>query len=171
MRAAVLGMVVVTVGTSLATESAPPGWPASVAADLQAIATECTAAGGIAKTDEAVKRADLNGDGKDDYVLDVGSIQCDGAASVYGDRTKGLTVYVGDGADGARRAFEAWVYGAKLETAGAASRLWLTVAGQDCGRQPAADFASETFCDRYVVWNAKSQAFVFAPPSTIRVIQ
>lgn len=33
-----------------------------------------------------MKRVDLNGDGQDDFVLDVGSVNCDGAASVYGDR-------------------------------------------------------------------------------------
>jgi len=150
---------------------APPKLPAAVSADLAAIASECTGVGGKAHTHEAVKRADLNGDGKEDYVLDVGSIGCEGAASIYGDRQKGVTVYVGDGAGGARNAFSAWVYGATLEGTGPAARLWLTVSGEACGKRPAASFASESFCDRYVQWDAKTQKFDFAPVSTVKMIQ
>ena len=84
--------------------AAPPRLPGTVLQDLKATAAECTDAGGVAQTGNAVKRADLNADGKEDYVLDVGSIQCDGAASIYGDRDKSVTVYVGDGTGGARSA-------------------------------------------------------------------
>lgn len=150
---------------------APPKLPATVSSDLAAIAAECTGVGGKAQTSDSIKRADLNGDGKEDYVLDVGSIVCDGAASIYGDRQKAVTVYVGDGAGGARNAFSAWVYGARLEGTGTTTRLWLTVSGQECGRKAAADFASESFCDRYVQWSAKTQKFDFAPVSTVKMIQ
>jgi hypothetical protein len=151
--------------------AAPPRLPGTVLQDLKATAAECTDAGGVAQTANAVKRADLNADGKEDYILDVGSIQCDGAASIYGDRDKSITVYVGDGAGGARSAFKEWAYEAKLEGTGAATKLWLTVMGTNCGKKPAKDFASETFCDRPVVWNAKAQNFEFAPVSTVRLIQ
>jgi hypothetical protein len=151
--------------------AAPPRLPGAVLEDLKATAAECTDAGGVAQTGNAVKRADLNADGKEDYILDVGSIQCEGAAGIYGDRDKGVTVYVGDGAGGARNAFREWAYEAKLEGTGAATKLWLTVMGTNCGRKPAKDFASETFCDRPVVWNAKSQNFEFAPVSAVRLIQ
>jgi len=147
----------------------PPKTPAVVAADLAAVAAECTGVGGKAQTDNAVKHADLNGDGKEDYILDVGSIWCEGAASVYGDRGKDVTVYVGDGAGGARNAFSAWVYGAKLEGTGPAARLWLRVSGQECGRKQAADFASESFCDRYIEWNETAGKFEFAPVSTVKM--
>jgi hypothetical protein len=150
---------------------AAPDLPATVKNDLGVIAADCTGVGGKADTSQAVKRADLNGDGKDDYVLDVGSIVCDGAASIYGDREKGVTVYVGDGAGGARSAFSGSTFGARLEGTGAATRLWLTVMSTDCGKKPAADFASESFCERYLVWNAKSQIFEYAPVSTVKMIQ
>ena len=156
---------------AVAARAQAPRLPAVVAADLKGIAAECTGAGGKALTADAVKRADLNGDGKEDYVLDVGSINCDGAASIYGDREKGVTVYVGDGAGGAKNAFSDWVYGAKIEGTGPAARLWLTVSGQQCGKKPAADFASENFCDRSLVWNAKTQKFDYAPVSTVKMIQ
>ena len=145
--------------------------PATVLADVRASAAECTDVGGVAKVDDAVRHADLNSDGKEDYIFDVGAIQCEGAASIYGDRDKSVTIYVGDGTGGARKAFNEWAYGTRLEGTGAATKLWLTVMGQNCGRKPAADFASETFCDRYVVWNAKSQNFEFAPVSTVRLIK
>ncbi|MFO1207345.1 MAG: hypothetical protein U1E63_16745 [Burkholderiales bacterium] len=151
--------------------AAAPSLPGTVQADLKAMAAECTDAGGTAQTGNAVKRADLNGDGKEDYILDVGSIQCDGAASIYGDRDKSVTVYVGDGAGGARSAFNEWAYEAKLEGTGPATKLWLTVMGSNCGRKPAKDFASETFCDRPVVWNPKTQKFEFGSVSTVRLIQ
>lgn len=150
---------------------APPKLPVTVSSDLAAIASECTGVGGKAHTTNAVKRADLNGDGNEDYVLDVGSIGCEGAASIYGDRQKGVTVYVGNGAGGAKNAFSAWVYGARLEGTGPAARLWLTVSGGECGKKTAADFASESFCERYVQWNAKTQKFDFAPVSTVKMIQ
>jgi hypothetical protein len=149
----------------------PAKLPAVVAADLRDIAGECTGVGGKADTSQAVKRVDLNGDGKEDYVLDVGSIHCDGAASIYGDRAKGVTVYAGDGAGGAQQAFSAMAYSVSLEGTGPLAKLWLTVSGQTCGKKPAQDFASEAFCDRYLVWNAKVQKFDFAPVSTVRMIQ
>lgn len=170
-----LGRTVLAAGLSLTCAhtlfAAPPPLPAMVVADLKATAAECTDVGGVAKTENAVKRVDLNGDGKQDYVLDVGSIQCDGAPSIYGDRDKSVTIYAGDGAGGARSAFKEWAYEAKLEGSGQAAKLWLTVMGKNCGSKPAADFASETFCDRHVVWNPKSQNFEFAPVSTVRLIK
>jgi hypothetical protein len=86
----------------LVAAAAPPHTPAAVATALKEVAGICTEVGGKALTDNAVKRADLNGDGNEDYVLDVGSVHCDGAASVYGDREKGVTVYVGDDKGGKR---------------------------------------------------------------------
>lgn len=152
-------------------DAGPPQTPAVVATDLAAIAAECTGVGGKALTNYAIKRVDLNGDGKEDYVLDVGSIQCEGAASAYGDRGKDLAVYVGDGAGGARKAFSAWVYASTLEGTGPAARLWLTVSGEQCGKKPAASFASESFCERYIQWNAKAGKFDFAPVSTVKMVQ
>ena len=145
--------------------------PAVVAAALKDVAVLCTDAGGKALTEQAVKRADLNADGKEDYVLDVGSVGCDGAASIYGDREKLVTVYVGDGKGGAKQAFSELAYGMKIEGAGPAAKVWLSVSGASCGKKPAADFASESFCDRAIVWNATTQAFDYAPVSTVKMIE
>jgi hypothetical protein len=154
-----------------AVQAAPPQLPATVAADLKAVAALCAEVGGKALTDDAVKRADLNGDGRHDFVLFVGWVNCDGAASIFGDREKSVTVYVGDASGGARNAFSDSVYHATLEGAGPSAKLWLGVSGQQCGKKPAADFASENFCDRPIAWNGKTGKFDWAPVSSVRMIQ
>lgn len=145
--------------------------PPVAAKALQEIAAVCTESGGKARTDDAVKRVDLNGDGHEDYVLDVGSVVCDGAASVYGDRAKGVLVYAGDGKGGGQQVFNDMTYGTRIEGTGPAARLWLTVSGGACGKPQAADFASESFCERPIAWNAKKQAFDYAPLSTVKMIE
>jgi hypothetical protein len=145
--------------------------PAVVAADLESIAALCREVGGTPLTKDAVTRADLNGDGNEDFVLYVGSVNCDGAAGIYGDREKGVTVYAGDGKGGAVAAFTEPVYGAKIEDSGGAAKLWLGVSGARCGKPPAKDFASEAFCDRPLVWDAKTKKFEYAPVSAVRMIQ
>lgn len=151
---------------------AAPKWPAAVASDLEAIAQECTGVGGKAVTSDAVRRADLNGDGHDDYVFFVGWIICEGAASIYGDRAKMVQLYAGDAQGGAAAStFAQLAYDVRLEGSGAAAKAWLTVSGMQCGKKPAANFASEAFCERPVAWNGKARTFEFAPVSTVRMIE
>ena len=119
-----------------------------VAKAVKDTAAVCTEVGGKADTTNAIKRADLNGDGIEDYVLDVGSVNCDGAASVYGDREKGVLVYVGDGKGGATEAFNDMSYGVTLEGTGPAAKLWLAVSGQRCGKTPAKNFAARLLRSR-----------------------
>jgi hypothetical protein len=162
------GLAAVLCGVTAAADAPPP---AAVATALKEIASMCTDAGGKPLTDKAVQRADLNGDGKEDYVLDVGSVGCDGAASIYGDREKSVTVYAGDGKGGAKQAFADMTFGMKIEGTGPAAKLWLTTSGAGCGKGQAQDFASESFCERAIVWNAKTQAFEYAPVSTVKMIE
>jgi len=145
--------------------------PAVVAAALKDLTSMCTDAGGKPLAADAVKRADLNADGKEDYVLDGGSVGCEGFASLYGDREKGVTVYVGDGKGGAKQAFSDMTYGMKIEGEGPAAKVWLTTSGAGCGKKQAADFASEAFCERAIAWNAKTQLFDYAPVSTVKMIE
>jgi hypothetical protein len=156
---------------SATAQAAPPKLPATVASDLKEIAAECTGVDGKPMTADAVKAADLNGDGREDYVLFVGWINCEGAASIYGDREKRVLVYAGDGAGGASKAFSGATYDAKIEGTGAAAKLWITVSGADCGKKPASNFASESFCDRPLAWNGKTRQFDYAPVSAVRMIE
>ncbi len=150
--------------------SASAKLPAEVEGALAARVEECTGAGGVPHTNKAVERADLNGDGHEDYVLFAGWIDCENAASVYGDRAKPITILVGDGKGGARVALENYVYDARIESTGAGAKAWLTVSGENCGRPPAPDFASEAFCERPIAWNAQDGRFDFAPVSAVRMI-
>jgi len=45
------------------------------------------------------------------------------------------------------------------------------VSGQQCGKKPARDFASETSCERALKWNAQAKKFDYAPVSTVRMIR
>ena len=154
-----------------AAQAAPPKLPATVAKDLKETAAECADVGGKPMTTNAVKAVDLNGDGHEDYVLFVGWIDCAGAPGVYGDRAKGVLLYVGDGAGGATQAFGGPAFDAKIEGTGPAAKLWLTVGGPNCGKKPAADFASESFCERPLAWNGKARQFDYAPVSTVRMVE
>ena len=93
------------------------------------------------------------------------------SAGACGDHEKGVSVYAGDGAGGAKNAFSDAVFGARLEGAGPSARLWLTVSGERCGKARAADFVSENFCERYVEWNRATQRFDYAAAGTARAIQ
>ena len=163
--------IALSIASSAQPAAAQAKLPAAVAADLKAAADLCSEVGGKPDTSKPVESADLNGDGQADYVLHVGMVQCDGAASVYGDREKSVTVYAGDGAGGAVAAFSDRVFGVKIEGSGAAAKVWLTTSGAGCGKPPAPDFASENFCDRSLVWDAKARKFVYPPVSTVRMIE
>jgi hypothetical protein len=145
--------------------------PATVAAAVTALAAECSGVGGTPHTADAVKRADLNGDAREDYVLFAGWIHCENAASVYGDRTKSLAVFPGGERGSVGQPFTDMVYDASIESAVGAAKLWLTVAGGGCGRPPAPDFASESFCDRPLAWSAQARRFDYAPVDTVRMIE
>lgn len=164
-------MLMATQLSCFAARAAEPGLPAAVAAELQTFTDMCRDAEGRPDTRQAVKRLDLNGDGIEDYLLDVAGISCEGAWSIFGDRAKAVSVFVGDGSGGATLAFADSVYGVTVERKGADARLWLTVTAAQCGRKPAKDFASERFCDRALVWKAAAGRFEYAPVSTVRMIE
>jgi hypothetical protein len=167
-------MAAVLVATLLScsvARAAEQGLPAAVTAELKIHTDMCREAQGKPDSKQAVQRLDLTGDGAEDYLLDVAGISCEGAWSIFGDREKAVSVFVGDGKGGAAQAFTDSVYGVTVERKGPSAMLWLTVAAAQCGRKPAKDFASESFCDRALVWKAASGRFEYAPVSTVRMIQ
>ncbi len=163
-------VLLLSLASQIACAAAAP-LPKPVKVALDAVTAICTEVEGKPNTVDAIKRVDLNADSHEDYVLDVGSVNCDGAASVYGDREKGVLIFVGDGTGGATEAFNEPSFGIRLDDSGATPKLWLTVMGAMCGQKPAADFASENFCERALQWNAKTRRFDFAPVSTVRMIE
>jgi hypothetical protein len=167
MRTATMILTVGGFVASLGAHAAAPALPAAVKSELAQVVSICTDVGGKALADQAVERVDLNADGKEDYVLDVGRIQCEGAASAYGDRAKDVSVFVGDGAGGASKGWSGVAYGSRIE----GSTLWLGVSGADCGKPPAPDFATENFCERPLEWNAQKRRFDYAPVSAAKMLQ
>lgn len=145
--------------------------PRVVAAQVQALVASCREVDGKPELAGLVQRADLNGDGREDYVVDVAGMVCVGAWSVFGDRAKDLSVYAGDGRGGAALAFSEPVFGTRLEPAPRGTQLWLTVMGQACGQPAARDFASERFCERPLRWNARTGRFDYAPLSMARMLR
>jgi hypothetical protein len=145
--------------------------PAVVSADLDGAAAACTAASGKPLMTQATLRADLNADGREDYVVNVGGINCEGAPSVYGDREKEVSVFIGDGRGGATRVFADSTFGVTIEGTTTAAKLWLTFSGSNCGKPPASDFASETFCDRALDFPADAREPVLAPLETVRILR
>ncbi len=148
-----------------------PQWPAAVAEELGSYLVTCRDAGGTPDSRQAVTALDLNGDGVSDYVIDVGQISCEGAWSIFGDREKPVSVFVGSATGDAMLAFSDSAYGSRVEQNRATGKLWLTVAGGRCGLAPARDFASEGFCERALVWDGNLRRFNYADLSAARQIK
>ena len=145
--------------------------PPPVANAVAALATECGRVDGIPHTDGAVKRSDLTGDGVKDFVLYAGWIDCENAASIYGDREKGVSIYAIDAAGTAVAVFNDSVYDVMIRVNGGKSQVWVTMAAERCGRPKAASFSEESFCERAIVWNAAVRRFEYAPVSAVRMIE
>jgi hypothetical protein len=144
--------------------------PWRVAEALGEFTDRCKKAGGIPFTTMAVKRADLNGDGNEDYVLDASAISCTGGARDFGPPDKPVKVFLGDGADGAEPAFSQSAYAVKVER-GPAARIWLTLSGEGCGKKKARFHDEENFCDRPLVWNTETKKVELAPLSQARTLR
>jgi hypothetical protein len=146
--------------------------PSRVAEALGEFTDRCRNAGGIPSTPVAVKRADLNGDGNEDYVLDASAISCSGGARDFdAPPDKPVLVFLGDGADGASPAFRQSAYAVKVEKQVAATRIWLTLSGEGCGKKKARFHDDESFCDRPLVWNEASKKVELAPVSEARTLR
>jgi hypothetical protein len=63
-------------------ESSGADLPPAVVEGVAILAEVCTAADGKPRSDDAVRRADLNGDGVDDFVVYAGWLVCENAYSV-----------------------------------------------------------------------------------------
>jgi hypothetical protein len=130
----------------------------------------CTEVGGQPDAAAGVWRRDLNGDGITDYVIDGHAITCKGAYTAWGDRAKQVSVFTGDSAGEGALAFDGLTWGVSLEGDPDAT-LWLGVSSEACGKPAAADFASESFCERPLQWNSATRRFDYAPLATIRPLR
>jgi hypothetical protein len=151
-------------GAPVRTAALPTAVRQSIA-EMNAICRD--ASGTPGRSPELIKIADLNGDGMNDYVVDMGSFNCEGAASVMvnGQSGANVTVFVGGPNNTAAKAWTDSVYGNRIDRTGARPRLYVDVAAISCGQRNAANlaFAAWQFCSRPLNWNATKKAFEFAP--------
>jgi hypothetical protein len=159
-------------GTSARAQGDAPAPVQGVLAELKQM---CEDAGGKpAASPGLLQVADLTGDGLADYVLDHGSFNCDGAASLFsGSGGSQMSVYVGMPGGQAKQAFTSGTFGVKLEKGSAPARLKILLSGELCGqkvteRMSRAEYKS---CWRPVVWSPRSKAFALAPVSQIQPVQ
>lgn len=145
--------------------------PSRVAEAVAEFTDRCKKAGGAPHALVAVKRADLNRDGHEDYVLDASAITCTGIAPEPGAPQKPVKVFLGDGADGAEPAFSQSAYAVKVESPGTAAKIWLTLSGEGCGKKKARFHDEENFCDRPLVWNQATKKVELAPLTEARTLR
>jgi hypothetical protein len=146
-------------------------FPAPVAKALGELTKTCTDAGGKPSTKAAVRQTDLNGDGRTDFVLDVGSFQCQGAAAIFGDREKPVQVFLADDAGGAELAYSGLAYSVKLEGTGPQAKPWVLLTGEGCGKPKARWANEESYCDRPLVWNDETKKVELAPLSAAKPVR
>lgn len=154
-------------GNAEAVASVFPDAPAPVAAALVARLDACDEAGGEPFFDEdAVRRADLDGDGRDDWVIFDGWITCEG-----GIPRPGLLPVAIHRAGGRRPGTVAWegvAYDVLVEEFEGRPAVWLEQTGaESCGE--AAEHEAPS-CWRAVPWNARRSRFAPAGVETVRPI-
>lgn len=154
---------------------APKKLPAVVQKELAEMARTCRDVGGKPmKSPDLLTVADLTGDGIPDYVIDQGSFNCDGAASLYaGSGGSQMAVYVGTPDGQAFPAFSSGSFGVKVDNSSKPARLQIVVGGPLCGQRVTANTPRSEYksCWRPVDWNEKKRKMDFAPVSQAKFIQ
>ncbi len=148
--------------------------PPAVQEELAELFQMCREAGGKPHAQKSMLlRADLNGDGIGDYVLDPDGLYCDGAASLFsGSGGRIITVFAGTPAGNARVVFEHGADDILLERKAVPPRLYLGVGGELCGQRVTSKTSRAQFqsCLRPLQWDRFSQTFDFAPVSQKRAM-
>lgn len=171
--ATVPALLVLAAITPQPAHAAEPPIPNTVIQHVAGVAKACKEFGGTpAKSPGYMSKADLTGDGQVDYVLDLNLFRCDGAASALasGQMGAGITVFVTGPNNSAIQAFDDVAYGTTIDTASGKPRLYLSVAGAQCGQKigPNTPFSDYQGCERPIVWNPKTKKFAYAPLSQTR---
>lgn len=140
--------------------------PAPVLAAVQEMDAMCREFGTPGDKSGLLRSADLNGDGVADWVLDQGVYVCEGAASLFGGSGGSqVSVWAGRPGGGVSEPFSHGAFGVTID----GGRAWLTVGGELCGQNTAGRSRAEyAHCERPLRWDARAQAFAFAPVSESR---
>lgn len=100
-------------------------------------------------------RVDLNGDGRDDWVVDAGRYPCPGRPAVAKAAGDQVTVFMGAESGAAVPVLQKATFGSRLQRPeGQPPVLTLILGGSDCGVDD-----TEARCDRRVVWRKAEERF------------
>ena len=133
--------------------AAPTGsTPKIVTAYAAQMAAMCPASAPVAPD-----RADLNGDGRLDWVFDSNRQSCAATSSMAKTYGSLVTVFLATPQGDAAPAFQQAAFGAHLERIAGKTRLILTLAGVACG-----ETKPEARCERAVSWAAGAKRFELA---------
>ncbi|MBR0719518.1 hypothetical protein [Bradyrhizobium liaoningense] len=140
---AIIVLAALTGGLALAEEPKafnPSGYPTEVQKALRYANEECTAQGGgtVSFAPDTVRRIDLTGDGRDDYVVDFHGTTCEGREAVYcgtGGCVMNILVTLPNGS--VRRVFDGYVRSYEIKPrpmkAGAVRTIRFELHGGHCG--------------------------------------
>lgn len=165
----VAAALVVSSSSFAAAQPAPAGYaPVTLTKDVLALGATCRESGGKpGKSPGLIQQVDLTGDGLTDFVLDLNSYNCEGAASAMGAGQSGavISIYVGGAGNTARKVWEGLAFQAKVEHTAPRARVWVAIQGRDCGQRNAAQasMADQIGCNRPLNWNAAKSTFAYAP--------
>ena len=145
--------------------------PAEVAARLNELRQTCRESGGQVKPAAAfLSRADLDGDGQDDYLIDTEHLNC--SVDLWGSGGTSLTVFVARGAAQVLPPFEQINVGVRIDRSLKPAKVQVLVGGPLCGQRTGqlsrAEYAK---CWRPVVWDARGAQVKLAPISQIQWVR
>ena len=170
-----LACAALVLAAGAAPAQAPRKLPLPVQKELSELVKACRDAGGKpAKSPGLLVVADLSGDGLPDYVLDQGSFNCEGAASLFsGSGGSHVAAYVGTPDGQAVQAFSTGSFGVKVDRAARPAQLRISVSGPMCGQRvtPKMPHSEYKACWRPVIWNVVTRKLEFAPVSQVELIR
>jgi hypothetical protein len=130
-----------------------------VAAYTRKLAEQCGPLPAGATAPTLVERADLNGDGEIDWIVDAGRYPCPGRPALATEAGTQVTVFKGQKGVGAVPAFQRATFGSRLQRAADGSvSLSMTLGGADCGGED-----RQVRCERRLVWRAAEGRFDLVP--------
>ena len=142
-----------------------------MAAHLNELRQTCRESGGQVKPAAALlRRADLDGDGQDDYLIDTEHLNC--SVDLWGSGGTSLTVFVARGAAQVLPPFEQSNGGVRIDRSRKPAKVQVLVGGPLCGQRTGQLSRAEYMnCWRPVVWDARSAQVKLAPISQIQRVR
>ncbi|MBV1691474.1 hypothetical protein KRR38_28270 [Novosphingobium sp. G106] len=137
LRVSGLSILATIAGAAISAQAAAPVFPPAVMADLRDMASQCReVTNKPGKPGTAVRRVDINADGRTDFLVFQGEYDCEDAVSLlapgasYGVVTK---LYLGQANGGVTKAWEDSTWGPQVVRIGTATAYTFDLMGSICG--------------------------------------